>query len=357
MTGRVVLALMLLSGACYDAVQVECSNAEVDTQPLYGGAATAEYLALGTNAEQAVVRLDLLVDGALDQCSATIVQEGWALTAAHCFRGRPVQKATLRTNSDESQTRSEPEVVVREHHVHPTLDLAVIGFDPSSIVDGRRIAIGESAPRVGAMVQLAGFGLTEYGSVGNRRFAVAQIESMSATEVVVRWSPGAGACIGDSGGPLLMRNPAGEPVVAAVLSHGSATCGGQDVYDRVDNVHDWLKGHIGDPRLQFECGALGPEGRCFDGMAVWCDAGGHRFAEPCTGTHECSWSTASRGYRCGPQKQDSCGELDAFGACVGNAAVRCVAGELVHEDCDLCGATCMRSATSGAVHCGVFDNP
>jgi hypothetical protein len=65
----------------------------------------------------------------------------------------------------------------------------------------------------------------------------------------------------------------GSPMVAGVLSTGSATCTGEDHYARLDAVGDWLRGVIGPFEIESrECGTVSSEGPCLYGNAVWCAA-------------------------------------------------------------------------------------
>jgi hypothetical protein len=50
-------------------------------------------------------------------------------------------------------------------------------------------------------------------------------------------------CFGDSGGPLFVQAPSGEPVQVGITSLGSPTCepGSPDVFTRIDPISRWIK--------------------------------------------------------------------------------------------------------------------
>jgi secreted trypsin-like serine protease len=48
-----------------------------------------------------------------------------------------------------------------------------------------------------------------------------------------------GACVGDSGGPLLGKTMDGRIEVLGLLEAGSASCTGEDFYTRLDRLKSW----------------------------------------------------------------------------------------------------------------------
>lgn len=143
---------------------------------------------------------------------------------------------------------------------------------------------------------------------------------------------GSGACIGDSGAPLLWRDR-GALVVGGILSTGDDSCRGVDQYVRVDVCADWLESlspeRLADPALPIDCRALG-SGRCFDGTATYCD-GDRVVSESCT--QGCSWDPRAGGFRCVGADEDAWEGVGERGRCDGGEFELCVDGRVEREGC------------------------
>jgi hypothetical protein len=130
---------------------------------------------------------------------------------------------------------------------HPQLDVALFRLDRSAAAAASAIepiplfagAIDERL--VGAQLTLAGLGQTETGASGELRFVQEQVTRIEENEIWVDGMGATGACGGDSGGPLLVRDAEGRLGIAGVLDRGSANCLGVDVYSRADRVRDWVR--------------------------------------------------------------------------------------------------------------------
>jgi hypothetical protein len=171
----------------------------------------------------------------------------------------------------------------------------------------------------------------------------------------------AGACFGDSGGPLLVRGDDGHARVLGVLSSGAAGCFGRDTYARVDRLWEWLAGASGAPvhehREQAGLGyaALGTRGRCFDGRAVWTEQHSLR-ARHCPPGEPCGWSDKADGYRC-VKAGAACAGVSDLGQCEEKSAVRCVRGRIEQNPCGACGFSCAHSPQTGAAICTASQVP
>jgi hypothetical protein len=97
---------------------------------------------------------------------------------------------------------------------------------------------------VDQQAQLAGFGLTEDDTIGLRLFTDEVVIDDDGELITVDGEGQRGACLGDSGGPLLIRDGAGNVRVVGVLSHGSASCLNIDRYVLLYQVRDWLEAAI-----------------------------------------------------------------------------------------------------------------
>ena len=125
----------------------------------------------------------------------------------------------------------------------------------------------------GDPVEMAGYGLTESGTVGELRSSRRISDSVDANLLRVKGRKVSGACGGDSGGPLIVRGVDGAPVIAGVLSTGSPTCVDRDSYQRLAPARDWITNMIAPdhPPSSLDCGALAYQGRCLYRNAVWCE--------------------------------------------------------------------------------------
>jgi hypothetical protein len=142
--------------------------------------------------------------------------------------------------------------------------------------------------------ELAGYGLDEAGQTNHRHFLIERVTDVSDEAVTVSGFGRSGACGGDSGGPLLMRAIDGSLTVAGVLTMGSESCVGQDMFVRTSAIQDWIVATVGAYRATTKaCGTINTEGRCFEDRALWCDAGVLRGVACGPGT-ECGWCQCAR---------------------------------------------------------------
>jgi hypothetical protein len=299
-----------------------------------------------------IAQLTFTLDGdpPMDSCSGVLVGDGAVLTAAHCVHGLPVLATSVAFGGSGGAVAMGATTVA-----HPTLDLLLVTLQSSATatLPGIPLASREIAP--GDLAELAGTGLG--GGDGEVRFAVEQVVDTDGQFITVRGDGASGACMGDSGGPLLVRDSDGEVAVAGILSQGSVSCLGSDRYTALTGALDWLAPLVPPLAPSSSCGNLSPAGRCFDGIAVWCE-GGSVAATDCTGsaTRVCGWDRGTAGWRCIDRANDPCSGVTDLGECAGDVVVRCGAGTLEEEPCDLCAAGCQRSAATGAAQCvGVGD--
>jgi hypothetical protein len=275
------------------------------------------------------------------------------LTARHCVE----DAAAPELDVDVVSASGTHTYAVAALHRHPELDLAALELDAAPDFDEvGTIAWSEHvAPlaQPGSDVQTAGFGVDEAGRVGTRRFGVEQVLNLDEEHVVVSARGHAGACDGDSGGPLLVRGEGGHVLAVGVLSKGAVSCYGVDRYTRLDAAARWLRDEVGDPSAassERDHETVGSRGRCFGARAVWTDAGA-LVAEQCEPPRACGFDTGRGGFRCVEPAVDPCRGVNQAGACDGDTLLRCDDGVLEDTPCDACGFHCARSPRTGAFAC------
>ncbi len=130
-------------------------------------------------------------------------------------------------------------------HPHPTRDALLLEIDRAAELDALDISPIELNSRSlddwrGREVVLAGLGRTERGSTGQLLFVHEPVLAVSATTLDVDGAGRTGACVGDSGGPLLGIADDAHWQTLGVLSRGSADCRHVDRYERVDTLLPWI---------------------------------------------------------------------------------------------------------------------
>ena len=322
-------------------------------EAIFGGSEVAQYLQASAEEMDAValVRFAVPTGGEL-KCTAFLVHPRWAVTAGHCTAGLPAgSTGSLLVGPSEDAARSFP---VAQVVPHPAYDVSLLEL--STDAGGvRPVALSsrEPAALLSTRAQIAGFGLSDLGAHGARRFAVVRIAGANEKELLTQSLSGSGACEGDSGGPLLTRDESGAVVALGSLSRGSPACNQGDRYVRADLWRDWALAIVGGapPAAPVPCGSFDGAGQCYGDAAVWCADTGMLAGERCgaaTST-SCGWSDSAGGYRC--VRDDPCGGVDALGACDGAALTRCRQGLREAVNCGSCGGTCAEGSTDGVASC------
>lgn len=240
---------------------------DVRTAAVFYGTREDTTLMLTPGQVLAIARVDI---GGL--CSGLVIAPRWVLSAAHCLGARSASIA-VGANPD----RVDRTLRVSRILTHPRLDLmllelsedatvAVPGLTPIPIYPGALTGL------VGRTAEAAGYGQTESGSMGARRFTAQPIVSVSGEYVSIDGMGRRGVCFGDSGGPLMLRE-GGQVYVLGALSHGDSSCVGVDNYTRVDQGRSWIEMHVGrmPPPPPDPCMGETREGRCDGATAIWCE--------------------------------------------------------------------------------------
>lgn len=199
-------------------------------------------------------------------CSGSIISELHVLTAAHCVEKMKLEDLSVLGGTLNWKTGGHRHKIVGKH-VHPQYamtpriinDIAVLKVSPPFGLHRAEIStipMGDSG-RIGGKipVRLTGWGSTTPSSSGAKvpdRLQVLEYQTISNEECAqkgFRVTPneicalaayGKGACMGDSGGPLILSS--GRQQLAGIVSYGSATCaqGKPDVYTRVSSFLPYI---------------------------------------------------------------------------------------------------------------------
>jgi hypothetical protein len=209
---------------------------------IVGGSADETFLSLTPAEADAIVRIELTttVGPRMDfgTCSGVAIAPRWLITARHCVS--ELEDTTALVMFGGASACDASRAVDAERLIeHPNLDVSLLQipfgrtgiFTPASYGD-------ENGVKSGQLVEIAGFGRTEDGGAA-RRFAVEEVTHVDDTSISVAGDR-SGACLGDSGGPLLTRDSSGRVVALGILSQGSRDCMGTDTYVRLSSVREWL---------------------------------------------------------------------------------------------------------------------
>lgn len=346
---------VLLGVACDEVVPPEHAIACV-TAAITGGSDRAEYLALTPMQEAAICRLEVSTQsGGSGLCSGVLIAPTTVLTAAHCLRGSVAATAHFITGIATSV------VGVRSVRTHPDLDLAMLELEEAilSIEPLQPLQVSEVQPATGATVQVGGYGRTETGALGERRFLTGQIVQVTSTLFRIEAGGRGAACDGDSGGPVLVRDASGRASIVGVLSSGSTTCAGIDNYVRVSAGTPWLdlRQYASDQDIGGSCEFIGTTGRCFGNVAMWCENEGRSHADVCQSDELCGYDPTEQGFRCIRRGEEACKGVGDRGLCKGSDRLRCVRGKLQLDPCSECRAKCTLSVHDGRAICNGVDAP
>lgn len=201
-------------------------------------------------------------------CGASIINEYWILTAAHCVDNSSANGTAVRVGNDASYAQGGVTYDALEIISHPNFnantlnnDIALIRVDgpisfdnftqPVVLMCDTQVELGVEEP--GEMSWVTGWGNTE-GTTSSSQLQVVGVPITTVSnygtnqidpDMIMAGYPDGGydSCQGDSGGPLVVLAADGETYLqAGVVSwgNGCAEAGYPGVYTRLSYFIDWI---------------------------------------------------------------------------------------------------------------------
>jgi len=187
------------------------------------------------------------------RCTATLVTPRMLLLAAHCFVETPGFERFLYTGNDDRMAAETDLIPIKTFVYDPQYTTPRQGHDFAFVVLAQPMAIAPLPinrtsldQAEGKGVRYVGYGLRTVGdpnSGGAKRQNTAPLAEVSP--LLLSIAPNEhGACIGDSGGPLLFDDGKGESIVGVASFVTNPACLRSSFYQRVDTQLAWIDEQI-----------------------------------------------------------------------------------------------------------------
>jgi len=189
-------------------------------------------------------------------CTATLVHPEVAVTAAHCVYYPPweidyvahpedvrvLAAADVLADMDAAHVARLAEAVAHpswegDFYDQQQRDLAMVRLDEAAVDLDVHAVRAAPSPEPGDTATIVGYGPAGDEGVGIHRDGEAEIVYVDERSVLAQ--SGAGACPGDSGGPLFTDQD-GEPKVTAVMSLSDCAAFGSTTSMNLVSVRDWV---------------------------------------------------------------------------------------------------------------------